>query len=115
MNWASRCFSSGISHSRATTRLLFTDSRGQWVILDYKTNRLEPGGKQELARHYEFQLGLYAMVFNELYKELPKKGLLYFSSLNEFHEFSLTPEILQGIKDKMHSNLAKLLPAGELA
>lgn len=68
--------------------LVFQTPRGEWVILDYKTNRVASAGKQALAQEYEIQLGIYAFIFYKLYGEMPKTGILYFSALDETHEFS---------------------------
>ena len=68
--------------------LVFQNRRGAWMIVDYKTNRITAEQKESLAKQYEIQLGLYAMIFSKLYGEIPAKAVLYFSSLNETHEFS---------------------------
>jgi ATP-dependent helicase/nuclease subunit A len=67
--------------------LVFQNSKGEWVILDYKTNQIDAAEKDFLAQKYSFQMGLYAVVFKKLYGAAPAKGTLYFSSVNEPHDF----------------------------
>jgi len=58
--------------------LVFRDKDG-WVIVDYKTNRLSGLADEKSAVDtYKPQLGLYALAFWKLYKEAPKKTVLYF-------------------------------------
>ncbi len=66
--------------------LVFQMANGEWVILDYKTNRLKSAQKEALAADYALQLALYALVFKKLYGEVPQKGVLYFSAIHEAHE-----------------------------
>ena len=61
---------------------------GEWLLLDYKTNRMTRAQKGPLAKKYEIQISLYAWVFKKLYGEVPSKGVLYFSSIREAAEFS---------------------------
>ncbi len=67
--------------------LVLQSREGKWMLLDYKTNRLEPAGKIAAAETYRVQLLLYALVFGRLYGEFPVKGMLYFSSLDDTAEF----------------------------
>ncbi len=74
---------------------------GQWVILDYKTNQITSLESKKTAQEYEFQLGLYAFVFRELYGEAPVRGMLYFSTLNQTHEFVYSPESLEKVRERL--------------
>ncbi|RIK73334.1 MAG: hypothetical protein DCC67_18015, partial [Planctomycetota bacterium] len=40
---------------------VYQDPQGRWRLIDYKTNRIEPGGVVELAKRYEHQMLLYAL------------------------------------------------------
>lgn len=68
--------------------LVFQTSKGEWVILDYKTNRVTAQTLPEVAAGYEWQLALYALIFQRLYGEAPGRGVLYFSALSQAHETS---------------------------
>jgi ATP-dependent helicase/nuclease subunit A len=63
--------------------LVFKTRKGEWVVLDFKTNRITAFDKERAADLYRLQLELYALVFKELYGEAPKKGVLYFSALHD--------------------------------
>lgn len=67
--------------------LVFRDRNGQWVILDYKTNRISKNQAASTAETYRWQLAIYALVFGRLYGQMPKCGVLYFSALHHAHEF----------------------------
>lgn len=86
--------------------LLFENSMGEWMVLDFKTNRIKAGESETVAKRYEWQLGLYALVFRELYGKMPAKGMLYFSSINKFTETAYTPEFL----DLLSKELVEIYP-----
>ncbi len=86
--------------------LLYEKADGEWVVLDYKTNRVQPDGLEAVARRYEWQLGLYALIFKELFGRMPTKGILYFSSINKFTETIYTEPIL----DKLSKELEAIYP-----
>ena len=71
------------------------------MVLDYKTNRIAASEKEALAREYEFQLGLYALIFKELYGEAPKKGMLYFSAIHEPFQFLYGEEDFKKLHEKL--------------
>ena len=89
--------------------LVFQDSEGRWVLLDYKTNRLESSSKEALAKEYEFQLALYAFVFRRLYGEGPERGVLYFSSIGQTHEFVYREEDFARIEARLEEVYARVL------
>ena len=69
--------------------LVFQEKGGEWTILDYKTNRFESEAeKEKTIAVYRWQLGLYALAFWKLYGEVPKKTVLYFTTLDEAVESS---------------------------
>ncbi len=86
--------------------LLYETAGGEWVVLDYKTNRIQPEELEKAAKRYEWQLGLYALIFRELYGKMPSHGILYFSSINKFTETVYTPEFL----DRLSKELMEIYP-----
>lgn len=82
-----------------------------WTILDYKTNRITTAQVPQKAAEYEIQLGLYALVFRELYGEMPAKGVLYFSAAGEAYAFDYTPEYLERTAGRLHESLQRLAQA----
>lgn len=81
--------------------LVFQSARGEWIVLDHKTNRFAPAGKEALARHYAFQLALYALVFRELYGESPRRGVLYFASTGEASERVYQEDDFRSTREKL--------------
>ncbi len=87
--------------------LVLQTKAGEWLILDYKTNQIVTGQKEALAKEYEIQLSLYAFVFKRLYGEAPKKGVLYFSAIDESFEFEYTPDRLDAFEVKLKDYFLK--------
>ena len=83
--------------------LVMKTKSDEWIILDYKTNRLLPQEKEALAKEYEIQLLLYAFVFKKLYGEAPKRGVLYFSNIRESFEFSYAGGSLDGFEGELEN------------
>ena len=89
--------------------LVFQANDGQWIILDYKTNVISPSEKAVLAKQYELQLALYALIFRELYGEAPAKGVLYFSTLNDAVEFPYQKKDFDGFENELDANFLKAM------
>ncbi|MGH7198119.1 MAG: UvrD-helicase domain-containing protein [Candidatus Omnitrophota bacterium] len=89
--------------------LVFQTAHGEWVVLDYKTNRLAPSEKEELSRVYELQLSLYAFVFGMLYGEFPRKGVLYFAAIGEASERAWREKDFAGIEEKLERSFQRVL------
>ncbi len=54
---------------------IFEPSEGNWVILDWKTNRPQPDGAEELRTHYLPQLSAYWRVVSEMFGVRVDAGL----------------------------------------
>ena len=91
--------------------LVFQTRELEWVIVDYKTNRVTQAGKKALAEQYESQLGIYALVFSRLYGEIPKKGVLYFSALGESHEFLYDARVLERFEREVEVRFEEAIAA----
>ena len=89
--------------------LLFQSKKGEWVVLDYKTNRLKPSEKEAVAREYEAQILIYAFVFRKLYGETPRRGVLYFSSIDESFDFNYTDEKLESFEADLNGVFKKAI------
>ncbi|HXV19238.1 MAG TPA: 3'-5' exonuclease, partial [Candidatus Omnitrophota bacterium] len=81
--------------------LVFEGQDGRWVVLDYKTNRIETAEKEALARSYELQVSLYAFVFWKLYGTAPAKTVLYFESIHEGHVFEHDLSFYEGFEAEL--------------
>jgi ATP-dependent helicase/nuclease subunit A len=90
-----------------TIDLLYRDAEG-WRVVDFKTDRLGPGGAAEAAAPYRVQLGVYARALEAATGQVPRAGLLFLRS-GEWHEF--TPAEL----DDALAEARRHIDAGETA
>jgi len=74
---------------QGTLDLLYQTRTGDWVILDYKTNRIDHGTLQREAEPYRTQMMLYALACHELLHLPVKRATLYFVRPNLTYDFSL--------------------------
>ncbi len=74
---------------QGTLDLLYQTQDGTWVILDYKTSRVDPNHLEEVASRYQSQLMLYALACHELLKIAVKHASLYFVRVDQTFDFSL--------------------------
>ncbi|OGW87335.1 MAG: hypothetical protein A3C35_08635, partial [Omnitrophica bacterium RIFCSPHIGHO2_02_FULL_46_11] len=64
---------------QGTLDLLYQTADGKWVIVDYKTSRIDDGGDLKIhAERYQGQLLLYALACYELLKISVSRASLYF-------------------------------------
>ncbi|OIO38349.1 MAG: hypothetical protein AUJ72_02680 [Candidatus Omnitrophica bacterium CG1_02_46_14] len=87
---------------RGQIDLVLQTRSGEWVIIDYKTNKISPNQKDALAKEYEVQIAIYAFVFMRLYGEIPRKGVLYFSTIDDSYEFQYTVPTLDAFEEKLN-------------
>jgi len=64
---------------RGAIDLIFREDGG-WVLVDYKTDRLESGGQQAAARKYAAQVRLYAEAWEKCTTEPVNEAFLYFTA-----------------------------------
>ena len=89
--------------------LVFRGPEG-WTLVDYKTNRLSgPADRDAAVEAYRPQLGLYALAFWKLYGEVPKKTLLYFTTLGETVESAWSEKELMSLEGKLDGWYRKAL------
>ncbi len=67
--------------------LLYRDTSGRLWIVDYKTNRVDRDGVDELAAKYELQMHLYAYVIEKTLGESPAGMTLVFLRPGVEHKF----------------------------
>ena len=56
---------------------------GEWVVVDYKTDRIDPKAANEAAQKYALQLGLYAKALNRITDQCVKQKYIYFLETNQ--------------------------------
>lgn len=64
--------------------LLFQEADGSYVIIDYKTNKLNDGNLTNLTAHYQLQLTLYEQAVTAILKAPVKESLLYFVRADKY-------------------------------
>jgi len=118
---------------QGTLDLLYQNSAGDWIILDYKTSQIalsvipakagihgSPvktfGDDQELkydlkshADRYQGQMLLYALACQELLKITPRFATLYFVRIDQTFEFSLADLNFQNLRQQFETLQKKIL------
>lgn len=61
-----------------------------WVLLDYKTDAVDPGRLDQAAERYRHQLQWYARAVERIWKEPVKQAYLYFLNEGSIAEIDLT-------------------------
>ena len=77
---------------QGTLDLLYQSAGGEWIILDYKTDRVperHDGGMAQHAEKYRTQMMFYALAAHELLQLPLKRTTLYFVRPNETFDFDL--------------------------
>lgn len=60
---------------------LIKNENGEWLIIDYKTDRIKDGEDLEhKAKKYYYQLGFYALLMKRLFNQSPIDALLIFTN-----------------------------------
>ncbi len=57
---------------------LYQDAAGRWVVLDYKTNQVDPANVEEVAAEYEMQMLLYGLAVEQIFEAAPAELVLAF-------------------------------------
>ena len=57
---------------------LYRDASNRWRVIDYKTNRVEPGRLAEAAAGYEMQMYVYALAVERILGQVPAELTLCF-------------------------------------
>lgn len=84
---------------QGTLDLLYQTADGKWVILDYKTSKIE-NDVEELANQYKTQLMLYALACHELLKIPVSRASLYFVRSDQVYDFLLEAVDFAELKGK---------------
>jgi len=90
--------------------LLAKTREGKWILLDYKTDRIQNGEELERRRrHHEAQIVLYALALKDVAGILPAEGILYFASAGRQLSFSLNEGKIREAKERVSENLEKIV------
>lgn len=89
--------------------LLAKTGAGDWLVLDYKTDKVREKKDLELKRdHYELQVLIYALAFREIAGIIPEHGILYFTALGEACTIPVTESGLKAVKDRISGALKRI-------
>jgi ATP-dependent helicase/nuclease subunit A len=78
---------------------LYQDSRGEWHLLDYKTNRISPETLETTAKSYEMQMLVYALAVERILKRPPAEIVLCFLRGNQERRFAWDAAARQRVLD----------------
>ena len=67
---------------------LYQDDQGTWRVVDYKTNRIDPGSVPQLAEQYRLQLSVYALAAERALGVAPESLVLCFLRPGEEFTFA---------------------------
>ncbi len=56
----------------------FETADGTLTVVDFKTDRIRPGGEAERAAHYTVQLSAYSRVLERIFEKRVTRRILYF-------------------------------------
>ena len=79
---------------------LYQNEKGEWTVLDYKTNDLPPEEIEREAKDYSTQIWLYALAISKIKKVDSVRVILLFLTPGKFHEEIFTRDKLQGIQEE---------------
>lgn len=94
---------------QGTLDLLYQTQEGQWVILDYKTSRLEGTSLEALGQKYKSQMMLYALAAHELAKVPLACARLYFVRTDQTFDFPLAGMDFSGLRGKFEEMQKEIL------
>ncbi len=96
---------------------LYLGPDGQWVVLDYKTNSIQPREKEDTAHKYDLQLEAYALAASRLLAEAPPRlrAVLYFTAINDTAWREFNADELAGIEGRISDLITRVaaFDAGE--
>lgn len=67
---------------QGTIDCFFEDEDGEFVLIDYKTDRITADEAKERAKEYALQLDGYSKALYEIFGKAPKERYIYFLSIN---------------------------------
>ncbi len=70
---------------QGTLDLLYQNPKGEWVILDYKTSKIDPEKLVVRGEEYRIQLELYALAVSKILGVVPKEGSVHFLRAGLIH------------------------------
>ncbi|OGW89647.1 MAG: hypothetical protein A3A73_00715 [Omnitrophica bacterium RIFCSPLOWO2_01_FULL_50_24] len=94
---------------QGTIDLLYQNQKGEWIILDYKTSRVESADLKQEAARYRTQLELYTLAAHELLRLPIARATLYFARLNTTFDFTFDPKEVGNFRSRFESLQREML------
>lgn len=89
---------------RGQIDLVAKTRESEWLVLDYKTGRLEDEGElQAKAREHELQIFTYALALHDAGGISPSRGVLYFTSLDRAVSYDLAESALEATRKQIEA------------
>jgi ATP-dependent exoDNAse (exonuclease V) beta subunit len=91
----------GLIHG--TMDLLYQNSKGEWVILDYKTSEVDEETFTERGEDYRVQLELYALAASQILGQPPREARIHFLRRGLTHRITFQAKDFEKLSDKFSS------------
>jgi ATP-dependent helicase/nuclease subunit A len=85
---------------------LWFDHDGERLLVDYKTDQVDPEQARERLRSYGLQLQLYALALEQAGGQRPTQAVAYFLRPNLALDVDLSPQALDGARDAVRQFFA---------
>ena len=96
---------------RGQIDLLYCDDRGNWHVVDYKSDRVSGDEIARRAGNYELQMLAYSIAAGRHFNQPIADASLYFLRPAREHTFPIDPSALQTARDRMTALTEKLIIA----
>lgn len=97
---------------RGQIDLLYRDARGDWYLVDYKSDRLSsPVDLARQAKEYELQLLVYALAVERFFGQPPAEASLYFLRTGQMHRLSPNRAMLAAAEQRIESLAKRIVSA----
>jgi len=88
---------------QGTLDLLYQTSKGEWIIVDYKTSEIVASEAEVASERYKLQMELYALACHEILGITPKKAVVYFVKPDAAFEMQFDASQFSQLKNKFES------------
>ena len=103
--------SAGPATLRGQIDLLYQDDRGNWRIIDYKSDQVDEANLAEHAGGYQPQLLAYASAASRYLGHTPTEALLYFLRPGQTHSLTITADALEAGEARLAQTAQRLIAA----
>jgi ATP-dependent helicase/nuclease subunit A len=98
----------GDAQVRGAIDLLYRDAEGGWWVLDYKSDRIDPGRIEAAAQKYALQIQLYALAASRHTGQAPVGAVLYFLHAGVSYRMALSAGDLEVAEEHAVTTIRQL-------